>query len=430
VYLRTDLSLLNLLLSLSDALDLASPELSQHQMRVAFASWEIARESGLDTDTLDTLFIAALLHDVGALAPEEKIAIQRSTLQYYDDHCVLGERLLRQVRILAPGSAIVRLHHRPARKWQEVEQTPVALASQILLLADILERSIDRSRFILHQQEEIVARISSLSGQTIAPEAVAHFLPVAAREDFWLDLVSPRLYSILIRSAPLRGRTIGLVDLKPVSAMFRDMIDFRSPFTATHSSGVATSAAALARLYGFTEFEVELMEVAGNLHDLGKLGIPTRILEKPGKLDAEEFAIIRQHTYHTYTVLVSVEGLQGIAEWGAFHHERLDGSGYPFHLDASSLNAGARIMTVADMFTALAEDRPYRPGMCKDELLGIIKNAERRGFLDKRVVAVLEAHYEEVHSLAMRAQTEALEHFEREFAVRPSEDEEETRAAA
>jgi len=112
------------------------------------------------------------------------------------------------------------------------------------------------------------------------------------------------------------------------------------------------------------------MEVAGNLHDLGKMVIPNSILNKPDKLNKEETAIMRQHTYFTYTVLNSIGGISQIAEWAAFHHERLDGSGYPFHLGADKLGIGSRIMAVADVFTAISEDRPYRKGMSQQELGG------------------------------------------------------------
>ena len=102
--------------------------------------------------------------------------------------------------------------------------------------------------------------------------------------------------------------------------------------------------------------------MAGNFHDLGKLVIPNSILEKPGKLNDEEFALMKQHTYFTYSILTTIGGIQEIAEWAAFHHERLDGNGYPFHLNASKLSTGARIMAVADIVTTLAEDRPLPAG--------------------------------------------------------------------
>lgn len=116
-----------------------------------------------------------------------------------------------------------------------------------------------------------------------------------------------------------------------MSELYRDLIDFKSTFTATHSAGVSEAASVIARLFGFTEQEEEMMKVAVNLHGLGKLAVPNSILEKPGPLTKHEMAIMKYHTYWTYAVLKGVEGFHQVTEWAAFHHERLDGSGYPFH---------------------------------------------------------------------------------------------------
>ena len=416
MYQNVSINLLNLILSLSDALDLASPELSQHQLRTAFIAWEISKAANLPSTDIDQLFTASLLHDIGALSLENKIDLHQGEVTDTEIHCTLGERVLRLLPVFRPSSEIVRLHH---TEWQTLEgrtREPRIISSQILLLADVLERSIDRQIYILHQDQELIAKISSLSGTAIVPEIVQIFKSIAVREDFWLDLVSPRLYSLLLHDGPSRGIEIDLVFLKQISELFRYIIDFRSRFTATHSTGVATSASTLSRLFGLTETETGLMEVAGNLHDLGKMVIPNSILDKPDKLNKEEIAIMRQHTYFTYTVLNTIGGILQIAEWAAFHHERLDGSGYPFHLGTDKLGIGSRIMAVADIFTALSEDRPYRPGMSQQEVLSILRELCTKNYLDRSVLRVLEENYEEVLTLTKKKQAEAKEYYEREFA--------------
>ena len=125
------------------------------------------------------------------------------------------------------------------------------------------------------------------------------------------------------------------------------------------------------------------MEVAGNLHDLGKLAIPNSILDKPGGLTKEEMSVMKSHTYYTYLVINSIGGLNQIAEWAAYHHERLDGSGYPFHCTATELSTGARILMVTDIFTALAEDRPYRKGKTLSEVLRIMEFMVKDKHIDK-----------------------------------------------
>ncbi len=406
----------NLVLSLSDAMDLASPLLIQHQQRVAFVVWEIGKAMGLPNERLERTFIAALLHDIGAFSLEEKISLRNFEVENVEDHSIRGSILLSNLPWLKDASKIIRFHHKEWRHWEESIETPLVVESQILFLADHLERQIKRDLYILHQHEDIISTIESLSGSLFHSQVVDLFRTISNCEEFWLDLVSPRLYSLLLHEGPFRKIEIDFSDISLISELFRNIVDFRSRFTSTHSSGVAASASMLSRFFGFTETEIRLMEVAGNLHDLGKLAIPNSILEKPGKLTKEEMALMKSHTYYTYSVINTIGGLQQIAEWAAYHHERLDGSGYPFHCTEAELNTGARIMMVADIFTALAEDRPYRKGMTKEGIIQIIKQFSDRRLLDARIVNLLFDNYGKIFSYVAERQAIAREFYENQFS--------------
>jgi len=347
----------NLVLSLSDAMDLASPLLIQHQQRTAYVVWKMGKAAGLPNEKLENIFIAALLHDIGAFSLEEKISLRNFEVENVENHCIRGDILLNNIPWLKDTSKIIRFHHKEWQHWKESIVSPFVFESQLLFIADYLERQIRRDHYILHQHEDIISKIESLSGSLFHSQVVDLFRTISNREEFWLDLVSPRLYSTLLHEGPFRKIEIGFSDIFLISELFRNIIDFRSRFTATHSSGVAASASMLSRFFGLTETEIGLMEVAGNLHDLGKLAIPNSILDKTGKLTKEEIAVMKSHTYYTYSVINTIGGFQQISEWAAYHHERLDGSGYPFHCTAAELSTGARILMVADIFTALAEDR-------------------------------------------------------------------------
>ena len=132
-------------------------------------------------------------------------------------------------------------------------------------------------------------------------------------------------------------------------------------------------------LMGFSAWECQLIRVAGNLHDLGKLAVPAEILEKSGQLTDAEYNLIKGHSFYTYHILEAIDELEIITAWAAFHHERLDGSGYPFQISGDQLSLPARIVAVADVFTAITEDRPYRVGMDPDQALSVLrKNGRRR----------------------------------------------------
>ncbi len=116
---------------------------------------------------------------------------------------------------------------------------------------------------------------------------------------------------------------------------------------------------------------------AGLLHDIGKLAVSSRILDKPGKLDADELVAIRAHPRHTQQILERVACLRTIVEPAASHHERLDGSGYHRGLAAFDLSRPARILAVADVYEALTADRPYRAALPREAAVGILR--EQRG---------------------------------------------------
>ncbi|MGQ9812098.1 MAG: HD domain-containing phosphohydrolase [Dissulfurimicrobium sp.] len=408
----------NLLLSLSNVMDLASPSLMQHQQRTAFVVWKMGKAARLSNDRIEKIFTAALLHDIGALSLEEKILLHNYEVENLEEHLVRvrGVILLNSIPWLKDSAEIIRFHHKEWRHWEEPIETPIVFESQLLFLADYLERAIKREIYILHQHENIISKLKSLSGSLLHPQVVDLFMAVSHREEFWLDLVSPKLYSLLFHQGPLIKTQIDFSDILKISNLFRNIIDFRSPFTSTHSSGVAASASMLARFFGFTDTEIKLLEVAGNLHDIGKLVIPNSILNKPGKLTKEEMLIIKSHPYYTYNVINAIEGLNEIAEWAAFHHEKLDGSGYPFHCVASELSTEARIIMVADIFTALIEDRPYRKKMPKNEVVKIIKEFSDRGLLDNRIVNILFENYDEIYSYVTERQSLARELYEKQFA--------------
>lgn len=406
----------NLVLSLSDAMDLASPLLIKHQQITAFVVWAMGKAARFSSERLGKIFIAALLHDIGAFSLEEKTSLRNFEVENLEEHCIRGELLLNNIPWLKDSAKIIRYHHKGWQSWGESIENPLVLESQLLFLADYLERQIRRDYYILHQHEDIISKIKSLSGSSIHPQVVDLLITVSHSEEFWLDMASPRLYSLLLNQGPFRKIEVDFSDISIIAELFRNIIDFRSRFTSTHSSGVAASASMLARIFGLTDTEIGLMEVAGNLHDIGKLAIPNSILDKPGKLTKEEMSVMKSHTYYTYFVINSIGGLKQIAEWAAYHHEKLDGSGYPFHCTTAELSTGARILMVADIFTALAEDRPYRKGMSKDGIVQIIKQFSDRSLLDTRIVNLLFQNYKEIFSYVAEKQAAAREFYEKQFA--------------
>jgi len=143
-------------------------------------------------------------------------------------------------------------------------------------------------------------------------------------------------------------------------------VDAKDPWTFAHSEEVADIARLLARKLGFSPDQAEMVHMAGHLHDIGKIGIPDRILQKPGPLTKEEFEVIKQHPVIGEGIVGPVKALNGrsgLARMIRHHHERFDGKGYPDGLIGDSIPFGARILAVADSLSAMMQDRPYKRAM-------------------------------------------------------------------
>lgn len=412
------ISTLNLVECLSMAMDLISPALANHQRRVGYIALQLAKEAGLPIATQKDILIAGLLHDCGALAMPDRL----QTLRFEHDadgpvdqtsHAEAGYRLIKQFRLFAELATYIRFHHHPWDKGAvRPNGEPVPLAAQVVHLADRIDVLINGNSHILLQRQEIEAKIDRHSGTLFCPDLVETFHRLASRECFWLDIASISMGAAVTDETGFARETLNIHDLLDMTGLFGHIIDFRSRFTATHSSGVSAVASFLSRLVGFSENRALLMKIAGNLHDLGKLAIPLEILNKPDKLSAQEFTIVKAHTYYTNRALSNLKDLSEVREWASLHHEKMDGSGYPFHYHGHQLSQGARLMAVADVFTAITEDRPYRRGMSMGETTTVLRDMARSQALDPESVGLLFDNFAAVNQTRVIAQTESLKAYQ------------------
>jgi len=150
-------------------------------------------------------------------------------------------------------------------------------------------------------------------------------------------------------------------------------LEARDQYTRGHSEAVAKLVAGMAAHMNASHDEIESLGIAGRLHDLGKIGVPDNILLKPGRLTAEEFAIIKEHPVIGASILGSIPSIKPLLPVILHHHERFDGKGYPYGLKGEKIVLWARMTAVADTYHALISDRPYRKGMSQDKAMSIIE---------------------------------------------------------
>jgi HD-GYP domain-containing protein (c-di-GMP phosphodiesterase class II) len=154
---------------------------------------------------------------------------------------------------------------------------------------------------------------------------------------------------------------------------------------------VARIADDIAGRLGFEPGDRRRLRRAALLHDIGKLGVPNTILDKPGKLDEHEMALVRRHTGWTAEILGRVSAFASLAADAAAHHERLDGTGYHLGLPRDELTAAARVLAVADVAEALSADRPYRPALAHEQIAAILRADAGVGLCADAVDALLQA---------------------------------------
>ncbi len=177
-------------------------------------------------------------------------------------------------------------------------------------------------------------------------------------------------------------------------------IDAKDPYTQNHSVEVAETAHVLALSLHLPREEAELIHIGGHLHDIGKIGVPDRILNKQGGLDDEEWTLMRRHPEIGAAILRPVKEIasSGILEMVLYHHERFDGRGYPKGLKERKIPRGARIIAVADSLSAMLGRRTYRSSMTFDQAVAEIVDCSGTQF-DPSVVAALMARQNEVRTV-------------------------------
>jgi putative nucleotidyltransferase with HDIG domain len=412
------------LAGLSYALDLTEGQRPGHSVRSCVIGMRLADVLGLNEADRSSLFYALLMKDLGCSSNAARFAALfgasdhdlKSDLQHINWSRAL-ESFRFVVRNAAPGQPLL------SRVWRllavlsrgpegarEVVRTRCergADIARLLRLDDATAQAIraldehwdGRGQPYELRQDQIplLARILGLSqtveifystygvvtaydmalarrGTWFDPNLVDALMALRGDTAFWRRLAEPGHADTLLRSMEPADRVAvaAEADIDRVAEAFAKVIDAKSPWTYQHSSGVAETAVAMGRLLEYGANDLRELRRAALLHDLGKLGVSNLILDKPGKLTNEEFAVMRRHPEHTSQILSRVPCFQPFAERAAAHHERLDGKGYHRGIPGRELSRDARILCVADIFDALRSSRPYRAGLPTERILEIM----------------------------------------------------------
>lgn len=406
-------NLWNLVSPLVKTFDLMNPALGDHGLRVAYLAMRLAEELEWPAWRRREAAIAGALHDIGAFSLTERLELMEFETADRGVHARAGYLLLREFKPFGRIAEAVLHHHLHWRNGQgeRAGGSPVPECSHLIHLADRTAVLLRKDEPVLGQIPGIRASIHARSGSWFVPSYVEALLRLCDRDYIWLEISSGAMGDSLRHSLGMETIDTDIQEFLDFSRLVCRIIDFKSEFTATHSSGVAAVGKTLASLVGFSRQECMMFEIAAYLHDLGKMAIPSEILEKRERLTPAEWGVMRTHVYYTYQILDPIEVLNLVASWSSLHQERLDGSGYPFHVGEDDLPLGARLMAVADVFTGLTENRPYRKGLARGEAMEVLHGMAAKGELDPRLVSLLETHFDAIHRAREEAQAQAVREY-------------------
>lgn len=389
-----ELDVLGLLAACSYALDCVETELvhvtSRHAKRVAYMSVCLAEQFGIYGKDLQDLAVYALLHD-NALTQYIQEELHSNIADIRDMprigiHCSLGEENIQGLPFHTDVKNVILYHHENADGSGPFGKTyeEVPLFSRIIHLCDLLDQACCRKAFTTETWEKAKDFLQKIRGTMIDEECTDAFEQIFS-EAYFLSL-GGNFETSLWDKVPRQKQELDFSQIKALAKFFAQIVDYKSPFTSTHSIGVAEDAEKLSRYMGFDEETVQKMYLAGALHDIGKVAVGNEILEKPDRLTDAEFAVMKHHAAYTYNILSEIDDFEEIRDFAAFHHERLDGTGYPFGKNASELNVQERMMACIDIYQALTESRPYKKGMSHEKACEILRNMGDKGWLDMDII--------------------------------------------
>ena len=404
------IKLSELIAALSQALDITEGQPEGHCIRCCWIGMHVGRELGMPDEDLWNLYYTLLLKDLGCSSNAARICELYLTddLAFKQDFKTVGDslpqvlkfvlkhtglkaglaerfravmtilrdgpqiaqdliatrcqrgaeiaRLLRFPESVAQGIYSLDEHYNGQGKPEKLAGQAIPLFSRIALLAQVVDvfHTADGARAA---QVEVRQR----SATWFDPQLVQAFGRVAQSGAFWSMLRSQEITAAVAALEPA-NRCVPVDEdyLDDIAAAFGQVVDSKSPYTSGHSERVALYTDMIAEAMGVTPERRRWLKRGALLHDVGKLGVSNSVLDKAGKLDADEWQAVQLHAHYTETILSRIDAFAELAIIAAAHHERLDGKGYPRGLTADDISLETRIITTADIFDAITADRPYR----------------------------------------------------------------------
>lgn len=386
------------LISLSSALDFVEMDIlghaTNHSKRVAYISYKLGEKLGLKKEELFDLVSLAILHDNGASKKFLHDTInnrdnkRKSALESLKEHCDIGEENISKYPLLTNAKNVIKYHHENylGTGFYGLKGEDIPLMSQVIFLGDILENNFDLRKTNLQDRKKIINFLLEKKNILFSSRLIDAFIDISKHHSFWMDLQDEFINQVLEKIIPCYYIELNWEEIREITKVFSNIIDSKSRFTQKHSSGLAQKTSIMADYYDKDYEEKMKLMISADLHDIGKLAISNDIIDKPGRLTENEIDIIKNHTYYTRISLDKIKRFEDITQWASNHHEKLDGTGYPYGLKETELDFNSRLLACLDIYQALTEERPYRNGLTHSESINILKNMSNDGLIDSKIV--------------------------------------------
>ncbi|MCL2042567.1 MAG: HD domain-containing protein [Treponema sp.] len=360
---------------------------TNHGKRIAVLCAAMGRYLGMSDPEVSDLVSCALLHD-NALT--EYILLKEGREEDDPDiseHCIIGQNNAEILPFNGNIDGYILYHHEQAdgRGPFKLSEGQYPLGAEIIAAADMVDAEWQVERTSIEGLPDLRNKIKSQIHRCFSKRAGNAMLEILDT-DMLVSLKNENVTETVCRSLPVWNIDIHDPALIPFAALVSRIIDYKSKSTGIHTQQIANRSWLMSEYYSYDLTEKIQMYLAAALHDIGKLAIPTEVLDKPGKLNDEEYKIIQGHIVQTRSLLSEMEGLGPITEWASNHHEKLDGSGYPLRKNAADLDFNSRLMACIDIYQAVSEKRPYHTQRTHDETMAILNEMADNGKIDPKIV--------------------------------------------
>lgn len=394
--MKTEGILTEVITALALAMDLEEDVKLYHAWRVAILGQEMA--DILDPTIKGQVFFAGLLHDLGGIGLPDHVVHyptleEQKTNPQIVGHSYHGAHMIANLPGLTLAPKFIQDHHErwdgqgypKGKKGQEI-----SLGGQILRLADSFDLWIRANPAL--NRKDVVAIAAKYVGGEYSQQVFDAFQQAVSKGVFYHRLIRENSLAFYLKQLEqLYAKDFKTItySMEQVLTVFAQVIDAKHQYTKGHSERVSQYAHGLAIQMGLSLEQQKMAKWAGLLHDAGKLAVPRRVLDKPGKLEGDEIKIIRLHPILTMEILGMITAFEELAPAAGYHHERYDGRGYPDGLKGEEIPLLARIMAVADAFDAMTSGRSYQKTKTPAEALMVIKKNSGSQF-DPQVVTAAE----------------------------------------